>query len=177
MSKAGSVLLWRVVPAGVGAIGVILALSLVRATPASAGTATQPIQFSHKIHAEKDLECTSCHEGAETQSSATLPPMDTCMGCHGRAKGKNPEEPKVREFADKPGWIPWVQVNQLPGHVYFSHRAHVVWGKLDCKECHGDMAKADLPVTVSQIGSLSMRRCEGCHREKHASNDCVTCHK
>jgi hypothetical protein len=140
------------------------------------GNAVQPIAFSHKVHMEQQMDCATCHEHVERSPKATLPSNDICLGCHEDPRGKNPEEPKVRELAAQ-GPIPWVRVNRLPGHVYFSHRAHVTWGKLDCTQCHGNMAEATAPVTQSQIGHLTMSTCIGCHKERQVRTDCVTCHK
>ncbi len=136
----------------------------------------QPIAFDHALHMAKDTECTTCHEHVDSSPYATLPSNDVCMNCHDEPNGKSPEEPKVRELAAK-GPIPWVQVNRLPGHVYFSHAAHVTRGKLDCKQCHGDMAKASAPVTRSQIAALTMSACRQCHLDRGVRNDCLTCHK
>lgn len=137
---------------------------------------TQPIAFNHAVHMTKDTECTTCHEHVESSAYATLPSNDVCMGCHEDPNGKDPEEPKVRTLAAK-GPIPWVQVNRLVGHVYFSHAEHVTQGKLECKQCHGDMAKAARPVTESQIKGLTMSACMRCHAEHQVRDDCLTCHK
>lgn len=137
----------------------------------------QPIAFDHARHAQEELACTDCHKTAETSPHASLPLIATCMLCHTEAKGTHPDEPKIRAFAERGEQIPWVQVNRLPGHVYFSHAMHVKLGHMECTECHGNMAVANLPVTRSQVDRLTMSRCESCHREREASNDCLTCHK
>ena len=160
---------------------VLVAFGLAVATKARALSTPpvyeQPIRFSHKIHlAKPDVECGACHEGVDEGPYATLPPLDTCIGCHHDPVGKNPEEPRVREFVSA-GEIPWVRVNRLPGHVYFDHRAHVKWGELDCSQCHGNMREAAEPVRSSQISDLKMARCIGCHTERGVRTDCVTCHK
>lgn len=91
---------------------------------------------------------------------------------------KKPEEARVRkEYWDAGKEMVWTRVNRLTGNVYFSHAAHVKYGKLDCKECHGDMAQATAPVSHSQIESLTMSRCMGCHIERSVGHDCFTCHK
>jgi c(7)-type cytochrome triheme protein len=91
---------------------------------------------------------------------------------------KKPEEKRVRtEYWDAGREMAWVRVNRLPGTVYFSHAAHVAYGKMDCRECHGDMAQAAEPVTSSQIEGLDMGRCMACHRERSVGADCFTCHK
>ena len=91
--------------------------------------------------------------------------------------GTHPDEPRLRAFAAREGAIPWVQVNRLPGHVFFSHAAHVADAGLACADCHGDLARATDPVARPQIGHLSMERCEACHQESGARLDCLTCHQ
>ena len=80
----------------------------------------EPIAFDHKLHIEKeDLECTECHAGAEDGVHAGLPDIHDCADCHERAKGNHPDEPKVREFAEKDVQIPFVRVERYPGPRVF----------------------------------------------------------
>jgi hypothetical protein len=83
----------------------------------------QPMAISHKRHMEADMKCLTCHPGAEDQALAQFPTVADCMDCHGKARGNHPDEPKVRAFAERGQEIPWVRVDRLPGHVYFSHAA------------------------------------------------------
>ena len=136
----------------------------------------QPIAFDHARHAE-ELSCLDCHARADEGPYATLPLVSACLLCHAEAQGDHPDEPKIRELAETRGEIPWVRVNRLPGHVYFSHEAHVRWARMECAACHGDMTQATEPVTESQIDDLTMGRCMACHAERGAANDCLACHK
>ena len=44
---------------------------------------TQPINFSHKIHAGiQGIDCQYCHDGARRSKHATIPGVNTCMNCH-----------------------------------------------------------------------------------------------
>jgi menaquinone reductase, multiheme cytochrome c subunit len=140
-------------------------------------TVRQPVGFDHARHAQEDLACIDCHKTAESAPYASLPRNATCRLCHEEAKGESVDEARVREYLEKGHEIPWVQVNRLPGHVYFSHAMHVKLGKMECSACHGDMAAATEPVTSSQIDRLTMGRCMDCHFERGASNDCLACHK
>jgi hypothetical protein len=142
-----------------------------------AGRAAQPVAFDHARHAKEDLACLDCHKTAATGPYASLPRIATCKLCHEEAKGTSEDERRVREFLAKNEEIPWIQVNRMPGHVYFSHAVHVKLAAMDCSACHGDMAKATEPVTRSQVERLTMRRCMECHTEHGASNDCLACHK
>jgi hypothetical protein len=84
--------------------------------------------------------------------------------------------------AKQPYPIPWVRVHNLPDHVYFDHRAHVV-GAVECQQCHGPVESLK---RMRQYSSLHMGWCVNCHRETqgqaangkpaHASLDCSACH-
>lgn len=74
----------------------------------------------------------------------------------------------VVEQIQKP--IEWVQVHNLPDHVFFSHQQHVVVGQLDCAECHGKVEEME---EVKQVSPLTMGWCINCHRKtevKYADN-------
>ena len=44
---------------------------------------TQPIAFSHRLHAgELQLQCLYCHSGAERSRHAGIPAANVCMNCH-----------------------------------------------------------------------------------------------
>jgi|CXWL01.1.fsa_nt_gi hypothetical protein len=137
----------------------------------------QPIDFSHQRHAEADIDCLTCHEKAADEPAATLPILRDCMKCHKEPQGKNPEEPKLRDYALRGQEVPWVNVNVLPGHVYFSHRAHVTFAEMDCSACHGDMTKVEHALTRTNVGHLTMKACIDCHQQKKVTTDCVTCHQ
>lgn len=138
---------------------------------------SQPVAFDHARHAEEDLGCLDCHATAETSPRASFPKLATCLLCHAEPQGEHPDEPKLREYAERDVEIPWVQANRSAGHVYFSHAMHVNLGKMECAECHGDMAAQHEPVTRSQVDGLTMSRCMECHEQRGASNDCIACHK
>ena len=54
----------------------------------------------------------------------------------------------------------------------FNHAPHIR-AKVECATCHGDVAKQ---TVAERIVDHSMGFCVNCHREKKASNDCLTCH-
>ena len=44
---------------------------------------TQPIAFSHKIHAgEQKIDCNYCHSGARHSKTSGIPSANVCMNCH-----------------------------------------------------------------------------------------------
>lgn len=133
----------------------------------------QPIKYSHKLHVEQlGIECQYCHSGVAKSPYASLPAVDTCMGCHKHVKTESPEIKKLaKHFNDKTP-IEWEPVNNLPDHVYFNHQRHVKAG-VGCQNCHGQVQKMDV---VEKVSSLKMGFCVSCHRENGASIDCGICH-
>lgn len=127
----------------------------------------QPIWFSHKVHAgQNQIDCEYCHFTAESSMHAGIPPASVCMNCHSQVKsGKRTGKKEIAKIyaaikENKP--IQWVKVHNLPDFVYFNHEQHVKVGKLDCKECHGDVAQMD---QIAQVKNLSMGWCLDCHRK------------
>lgn len=137
----------------------------------------QPMAFSHAKHHEEEISCTECHIRAEEGQYATTPRIATCMLCHDEPKGESGKDQQVRDFAERGEEIPWVRVNRVEGHVYFSHAVHMVGGAMECADCHGDMTTIDEPVTSSQVDWLTMGACMDCHEQRGATNDCLACHK
>lgn len=156
---------------------VALAIAVALAFRTRERSIRQPIAFDHARHKDENLNCSDCHARAESTPYAGFPGIKQCLLCHKEPQGENPEEPRIREYADKGEEIPWIQVNRLPGHVYFSHAMHVKLGGMQCADCHGDMASQKEPIGASQIEHLTMSRCMQCHSERNASNDCLACHK
>jgi hypothetical protein len=135
----------------------------------------QPINFSHKIHAgDNEMPCLYCHVYAERSRHSGAPAVERCMGCHKIIKTDSPEIQKLTKYWDDKEPVPWLKVHNLPDFVYFPHKRHVR-AKVDCKECHGDVAA--MPV-VERVASLKMGWCLKCHKAKEVKNgrDCWTCH-
>jgi hypothetical protein len=127
----------------------------------------QPIKFSHKIHAgDNRIDCKYCHNTAEFEKSAGIPPMQLCMNCHvlvreGSHSGKF-EISKVIEANETNKPVEWIRLHNLPDHVFFSHAQHVGIAKVDCKKCHGPVNEMNI---MRQYSDLSMGWCINCHRE------------
>jgi hypothetical protein len=133
----------------------------------------QPIDFSHHHHVtEIGLDCQVCHVYARRSPVAGIPSVQRCAGCHEQVLTEAPEVQKLLEFWEAEEPIPWVRVHDLPDHVRFSHKRHVLGG-VDCAECHGDVGQMEAAV---QVESLSMGWCLNCHQEREASRDCLICH-
>ena len=154
-------------------------------------TPTQPIFYSHKVHAgANQVNCLYCHGGAEQGKHANIPSVNVCMNCHkaineyvkgpklydedGNEVDGTAEIQKLYKYAgfdpaNAAAWDPskakpieWVKIHNLPDHVYFNHSQHVKAGKVACQTCHGEIQKMD---EVKQFSDLSMGWCINCHRE------------
>jgi cytochrome c2 len=138
---------------------------------------SQPIKFSHKIHAgDNAIQCQYCHSGVDHSKVAGIPPVMVCMNCH-KVIDQTANEGSKEEIAKiyfAVGWDPakrvytgethpvvWNKVHVLPDFVFFSHQQHIVVGQLQCENCHGDVKKM---VTVEQQRPLTMGWCVDCHR-------------
>jgi hypothetical protein len=134
---------------------------------------TQPIPFSHKLHAgDRKIPCEFCHAAARRSITSGIPPTNTCMGCHKFVRTDRPNIQWLTEKYQKNEPIEWVKVHDLPDFVRFTHSRHVNSG-LKCQECHGAVETMDV---VSQGAPLQMGWCVGCHKDKGAPIDCLTCH-
>ena len=134
----------------------------------------QPIAFPHTIHAGRlGLACTFCHSFADRSTRAGIPPLSTCMTCHGTIAVERPEVRKLLGYVERREPVAWQRVHLLPGHVYFSHKRHVRAG-VDCAACHGAVAKME---RVKRVRPLTMGWCVTCHRLRGAPTDCATCHR
>ena len=144
----------------------------------------QPIAFSHEIHAgQLGMDCAYCHVGVNEGPVATIPAVQTCMGCHSLVLGNNEagkaEIAKLTEYWENKQPIPWIKVHDLADHARFDHSRHVEAG-LDCATCHGPVEEMSV-ITLQQ--TLNMGFCVDCHKsrlnteENPTSMDCATCHK
>ena len=146
------------------------------ARPVPAVSPRQPLPMSHKRHIAKDMKCRACHQGVEGEALASFPTLADCMDCHKTPQGHDPAEPEVRAFATSGQDLAWVRLNRLAGHVYFSHAAHVTLASMKCEDCHRDMHTVDRALTEADMHQ-NMGACVACHRNRHASLDCLACHK
>jgi len=154
---------------------------------------TQPILFSHKIHAgENQIPCQYCHSYVAISAKPGIPSVQKCMGCHSHIAGKDElyqdgnikinfysEISKLREYWDKKIPMPWVRVHYLPEYVHFKHKPHIRRG-IECKTCHGEVENMHV---VKRVHKIEMGWCITCHEENAKDEkelirlkDCLTCH-
>jgi mono/diheme cytochrome c family protein len=134
---------------------------------------TQPIAFSHEIHAgQYEIDCQYCHTGVMISKSANIPSANICMNCHTAIKTESKEIAKIYkaidydaetgEYGDNVKPIEWVRVHNLPDLAYFNHSQHVNVGEIECQTCHGPIEEM---AVVKQWSTLTMGWCINCHRE------------
>ena len=135
---------------------------------------SQPIAFPHSVHAGiNGIDCKYCHNSVTKSKSAGIPSVNVCMNCHKKINGEGKEwQGEINKIYAAAGWNPnkgpageytgdtdpivWNKVHNLPDHVYFNHAQHVVVGGLDCKQCHGDMAKLEDLAKVQPHQALNL---------------------
>ena len=147
---------------------------------------TQPIRFSHALHAgTHKIDCQYCHSTAYKGKASNIPSLNTCMNCHKNvSKGPKYGTDEIAKIYAAVGWdvttktfskpqkpVEWIRIHNLPDHVYFNHSQHVNAGKVQCQTCHGPIETMD---EVYQYAPLSMGWCINCHRNtevQFASNN------
>ncbi|MBZ5582832.1 MAG: cytochrome C [Acidobacteriia bacterium] len=177
---------------GVGWVGFPLAIYKSR---------PQPVDFSHKVHAEKaGSSCEDCHAFRADGTFSGIPTLDKCAGCHAAPMGATVVEKKFIEQYVTPNREPqWASYARQPENVYFSHITHVKAAQLKCEQCHGDQKSNDKPrlyqedrisgysrdiwgrpssrVPLRTEGGMTMGDCVACHRERGLEHSCLDCHK
>lgn len=138
-------------------------------------TPRQPIPFPHKTHIAKGLMCTDyCHESVTKGPVAGLPSVKTCMICHDAIATDRPLIQQITALQKGGVDLAWERVYGYTqqAHVRFNHAPHIR-ANVDCSKCHGNVAQQ----TVAERNvDLNMGFCVNCHKQNHASNDCLTCH-
>ncbi|WP_424964186.1 cytochrome c3 family protein [Ekhidna sp.] len=140
---------------------------------------TQPIAFSHELHAgQYEIDCQYCHTGVRKSKSANIPSPNICMNCHSQIKNVGGEDgvseeiakiyaaidydPDTQTYGTNTKPIEWVRVHNLPDLAYFNHSQHVKVADLECETCHGPIQEMEV---VYQYSNLTMGWCINCHRE------------
>ncbi len=124
---------------------------------------SQPIAFSHKLHAgQYKINCNYCHTGVYKSKTANIPSTNICMNCHNTIRQESPEIQKLYEAIRTGRPIEWVRVHNLPDLAYFNHSQHTKVGGIQCQQCHGPIETMEV---VQQYSPLTMGWCITCHRE------------
>jgi hypothetical protein len=142
------------------------------------------LYWERKLRARENVRaCVGCHRGAWAGSTANIPTTGACAECHaeplqtgeGADQAPSAQETLLRRYIERGEQLPWMQINTLPGHVYFSHSAHVRYAEMSCVDCHGDMNSQSVPPTHAI--RISMDACVSCHEANGGGTDCLACHK
>ncbi|MCL4499131.1 MAG: cytochrome c family protein [Chloroflexi bacterium] len=134
---------------------------------------TQPIAFSHKLHAgDNGIPCLFCHIYATKSKVAGVPSVQKCEGCHASIKRDNPQIQKIFSYMDQGKPIPWVKVYNVADYVYFPHNRHLKAG-VACEDCHGDVKNM---TTIVRYATPGMGWCLTCHEKRNGPTDCWACH-
>jgi hypothetical protein len=137
--------------------------------------AEQPFPFPHNVHVANKVGCTEyCHESVVQGPVAGLPSVKICMGCHTSIATDRPLIKQLADHQEKGVDLAWQRVYgyTAQAHVRFNHAPHIR-AKVDCSTCHGNVAEQ---TVAERVVDLNMGFCVNCHKEKKASNDCLTCH-
>jgi len=123
------------------------------------------IRFSHKLHSEQ-AECEGCHTTVKEGEKAGTSKLADCLDCHDGMQSESPEnqaeEKKLEIYAAGKREIQWRRSACLAPGVKFSHKVHIVEAELDCKDCHGDIAKTDALPKAPAI-PYTHQLCGECH--------------
>ena len=149
---------------------VLIAISLFYFTALAETAYTQPIIFSHKIHAgTNEIPCEFCHVYARRSINSGAPSLESCISCHKVIKGSDDKQKsEIRKLDDywKTGTpIPWKKIHDLPDFVHYSHKRHLKMG-YDCAQCHGDIKLVEEITMDTMIADLSMGWCLSCHNSE-----------
>lgn len=162
----------------------------------------QPLQFSHKVHAEAGSACQDCHVLGEDGRFAGIPGVAKCAECHSALMGSTPDEKALVEFyVAHNREIPWLVYSRQPDNVWFPHAVHLNRAKLACERCHAGHGKTDtlrpfernrISGYSRDIGGVSLARvtrpgrpttgmkmsdCEDCHAASRVTAGCLACHR
>jgi hypothetical protein len=130
---------------------------------------TQPIAFSHKLHAgQYKIDCSYCHTSVYKGRSANIPSANICMNCHNAIKQNSPQIKKIYEAIESERPIEWIRVHNLPDFAYFNHAQHTNVGGVECQNCHGQIQNMEV---VQQISPLTMGWCIDCHRKTQVNTE------
>lgn len=87
---------------------------------------TQPVNFSHKIHAgENGIDCQYCHDGARRSKHSVIPASNTCINCHANIqKGSKDGTKELIKVYAASGFNPLTN-SYLPEDMAEADRANV----------------------------------------------------
>lgn len=168
---------WKtIIPVGLVLFFILFGVYTLRSVGDNEGySPTQPIPFSHKLHAgDLKIDCQYCHSAVSKSRIATVPSMNVCMNCHSVVKADSPHIQKMKDLIAKGDSFEWVRVHDMPDFVFFNHKRHIAKG-VTCETCHGEVRTME---KIRQEKKFNMGFCVNCHRtnKDKAPITCNTCH-
>jgi hypothetical protein len=157
---------------------IVLVAAAVTGLVVTQAAPPQPFPYPHEPHISKNIPCVYCHSSAYRSSSAGLPTIAKCNGCHDNIKAETDLEKQWQAYLTDHDNIAWVPVALMPDFVYFSHQPHVK-ASVECTTCHGDVPNMN---EAEPQANWSMGWCLDCHKKLAPDkfvklSDCATCHK
>ena len=159
----------------------------------------QPVDFSHKVHADKaGAKCEDCHAFRDDGTFAGIPTLDKCAGCHAAPMGTTAAEKNFIDRYVTPEPRAAMGVLRAPAgeRLLLAHRARQAGAGSKCEACHGDQGASDTlrPYQEDRISGYSrdiwgrpprrqaahgmkMDDCVACHRQQGLEHSCLDCHK
>jgi nitrate/TMAO reductase-like tetraheme cytochrome c subunit len=120
-------------------------------------------EFPHDTHiVDEELECNDCHTNVSQSTKGLddlMPEADACADCH-----EIDGEPEVKTSLNAAKILAYSKL--------FSHQLHID-EKIDCIDCHGDVAQNEAGQTVLRPDMVT---CMDCHKAQYVKNKCSTCH-
>ena len=178
------------------AAGAALAAGTDAPSPLIYPAETIPLAFDHAQHARLGATCESCHQTAQTSTSAAdnlIPREAACRACHkidrtqptkSVAKGQGAArcdachvgwtgivEPSAKLAVMPPAEPPRVVLARP--NLKFNHKLHAMRG-IGCALCHMNADMQQAPVTRADLPMMAS--CLGCHDGKQATARCSACH-
>ena len=108
---------------------------------------TQPIAFSHRLHAgELQISCLYCHAGAEQSRHAGIPASNVCMNCHKSVTASlgavRDEEKQAQQENRKPMLVESTELRKLYDALALDEKLQP------------DAAKAPMPIAWVRVHNL-----------------------
>lgn len=155
-------------------VGVVLAVILCGCD--SLSRPQPPLSFNHEKHVALNMDCQSCHPYVRQAAVAGVISVRQCYLCHSKDTA-HAEVSFVLDLVRRKEEARWERVYNVPDGVIFSHRRHVVMGKIECKTCHGEVSAMAKLISNPVAKTLRMDGCLSCHERKGVTIDCISCHK
>ena len=142
-------------------------------------SASAPGAFSHRRHADHDIDCRFCHPAVEVGAAAGMPTAATCRSCHHAGASASVAADAQRGLATVIVPTAWHRRCWVPSDVRFDHASHFAAG-VGCASCHGTLDRLDASCVDAPV---TMIWCLDCHRDPTVTaaaeppTHCSGCHR